>query len=322
MKTMKAVVIHSFGDRSELVVESIPVPEIARDEVLIRLAYAGIGSWDVFERAGGYAQMLGMSPDFPYVLGSEGAGTVVETGADVTQFQEGDRVMASGFLNAKGGFYAEYAAVNQDTVARVPSSYSTVEASIVLGVGITALRGIVDTLNVSRGETVCVFGASGGIGHLAVQIARAIGARVVAVGSGPDGVNLLRKLGAAFVFDGRVDAELRSMRVAIGEGFDKVLLTAGGPAAEELCRLTRPGGAIAFPAGIYPEPEVKEGIARRSYHGEPNGDITSRLLDMIENHDIKPHIDSVFSAFEAAAAHERLVDHHLGKIALDIRSLV
>ncbi|MCG8479148.1 MAG: NADP-dependent oxidoreductase, partial [Spirochaetales bacterium] len=232
MKNMNAVVIERFGDESELTVRSVPVPEIGRNEVLIRVEYAGVGSWDVFERTGGYAGMFGASPGFPYILGSEGAGTVVAVGGDVTRFRTGDSAMASGFLNPRGGFYAEYVAVAEETVAAVPADYSTVEAAVVLGVGITALRGVVDVLKLRLEESLCVFGASGGIGHVAVQIARALSARVAAVASGVDGVELVRRLGVDSAFDGRDDTMLRSVRAAAGDGFDKVLLTAGGAQAD------------------------------------------------------------------------------------------
>lgn len=123
-KTMKAAAIHQFGgiDRFEII--DVAIPEIDDDEILIRLDFAGLGSWDVFEREGGYAQMLGLVANFPYILGSEGAGTVARIGAAVKGFKEGDAVYASGFLNPKGGFYAQYAAVSAGLVNHRPEHLS------------------------------------------------------------------------------------------------------------------------------------------------------------------------------------------------------
>ncbi|KAB2932453.1 MAG: alcohol dehydrogenase catalytic domain-containing protein [Leptonema illini] len=123
-KTMKAAAIHQFGgiDRFEII--DVAIPEIDDNEILIRLDFAGLGSWDVFEREGGYAQMLGLVANFPYILGSEGAGTVARIGAAVKGFKEGDAVYASGFLNPKGGFYAQYAAVSADLVNHRPEHLS------------------------------------------------------------------------------------------------------------------------------------------------------------------------------------------------------
>lgn len=321
METMQAVTIERFGEAAELTVQSIPVPQIAANEVLIRVAYAGVGSWDVAERQGGYDRMLGSSSNFPYVLGSEGAGEVVAIGSAVTRFRPGQAVMATGFLNPKGGFYAQYVAVNEQTVAPVPAGYSAIEASVVLGVGITALRGVIDTLGLSAHQSLGILGASGGIGHVALQIANAIGADVCALASGSDGTLLARGLGAGSVYDGRAAATAGALRQQIGGRFDAVLLTAGGELADQLCKLTKPGGTIAFPAGVHPEPVPPEGVACKPYYGEPTQEITARLIRLIDRHGIKPHVSAVFAADQAAHAHRKVVGHHLGKIALDIGAL-
>src|SRR5690349_3481201 len=114
-KTMKAAAIDHFGGVDALQVKSLNVPEVGPDEVLIRVESAGVAVWDPFEREGGFAKMLGMTPTFPYVLGSDGAGTVVAVGSQVQGFKEGDRVYAMSFATSKG-FYAEYASAKADLV--------------------------------------------------------------------------------------------------------------------------------------------------------------------------------------------------------------
>lgn len=318
MNRMKAAVINQFGDERELLVKNVPIPGIGNNQVLIRTEYAGIGSWDIFEREGGYAQMLGLTPAFPCILGSEGAGTVVETGKDVTTFKVGDLVCASGFLNPKGGFYAEYVVVDENTVSGIPKGYSICEASVLLGAGLTALRGLEDVLDLKPGESICIFGASGGVGHIAAQIAHSTGARVCAVVSGTDGLELLRKFGINDVFEGHEKLLLEKIQSSGFFSFDKVLLTAGGPAAEKICQKVKHDGTVAFPAGIFPEPASHKDIQFEKYYGNPDEDIISRIIKAVERYGVKPHIDRVFNLEEAASAHQHLKNHYSGKIALKI----
>src|SRR5690606_37986351 len=115
-------------------------------------------------------------------------------GERVDRFREGDRVYASAFLNPKGGFYAEYAAVNADRAMPVPDRLSLEEAGAMPTDVIMALRGLRDELVIDEGDSVLIYGASGGIGHLAVQLAHTMGANVLAVASGSDGVALVEEL--------------------------------------------------------------------------------------------------------------------------------
>ena len=139
---MRAVAIDHFGGPEALSVHTLPVPEVGPGEVLVRVATAGVGEWDPFEREGGYAEMLGITPTFPYVLGSEGSGTVVAVGDGVDRFAVGDEAYAAGFLNPKGGFYAEYAAVDAELASPVPAGLSGEQAGVMSGVGVTAVRGL------------------------------------------------------------------------------------------------------------------------------------------------------------------------------------
>ena len=107
--TMHAAAIDKFG--GPITSHTLPVPRPGADEILIRVESAGVGVWDPFERDGGFAKIYGGNPKFPYVLGSDGAGTVMEVGSQVRGFKKGDRVYAVALMNSKGGFYAEYVAV-------------------------------------------------------------------------------------------------------------------------------------------------------------------------------------------------------------------
>src|SRR5262249_24165143 len=154
-----------------------------------RLVSAGVGVWDADVRSGDYE--IG-ERRFPKVIGNDGAGEVVAVGSDARRFAPGEQVYA---YSMEGGFSGEYVAVDEDNVAKVPPGLSPDQAGALGADGITALRGLEDTLELDVGEKLLVFGASGGIGHLAVQLAKRMGAKVFGVASGTDGAELVRKLG-------------------------------------------------------------------------------------------------------------------------------
>ena len=172
---------------------------------------------------------------------------------DVKGLKPGDRVYAFSLVNPKGGFYAEYAAVKADDVSRIPGKLTTKQAGALPVDAMTALRGLDDTLALKPGESVMIFGASGGIGHLAVQLAKRMGARVFAVASGSDGVALAKRLGADAVVDGRKDDIAAAARQFAPNGLDAALITAGGPAADKALAAMRAGGRVAYPNGVEPD---------------------------------------------------------------------
>lgn len=316
--TMRAVAMERFGGAEVLELRDVPVPEVGPGEVLIRVQAAGVGEWDPFEREGGYAQMLGIEPEFPYVLGSEGAGTVAALGEGVDRFEEGDRVYAAGFLNPKGGFYAEYVAVDAGLVSRFPEWLSTEQAGVMSGVALTALRGLDDVLGVRAGESVAIFGASGGVGHAAVQLAKRMGARVLGVASGEDGVRLVEGLGADVAVDGRAEGVAEAARRFAPGGLDAALLAAGGDAAGEVLSAVRRGGRVAYPNGVRPVPGGRDGVRVDGYNGEPDPEIIGRLERLIEQGPFEVHIARTFPLEEARDAHRALGGHYLGKLALRI----
>src|SRR5262249_458731 len=150
-------------------------------------------------------------------------------------------------VNPKGGFYAEYTAIKADDVSHIPSTMDIKNAGAMPVDAMTALRGLDDTLNLEKGESLMIFGASGGIGPLALQLAKRMGARVFAVASGDDGVNLCKQLGADAVVDGHKEDVVASARKFAPEGIDAALVTAGGAAADVALTALRAGGRVAYP---------------------------------------------------------------------------
>jgi NADPH2:quinone reductase len=312
---MRAAAIDHFGGPEVIRPRELPVPEVGPDEVLIRVEAAGVGVWDPEEREGHLAGLFGATPRFPHVLGSDGAGTVEAVGKRVRKFKPGDRVYAYGFMNPKGGFYAQYAVVKEENAAHVPPNLSIEQAGAMPVDAITALCGL-DTLGLKRGQTVMIIGASGGVGHLAVQLAKRLGARVLAVASGDDGVALAKKLGADEAVDGHKGDVEAAARAFAPEGIDAALVTAGGPEVDRALRAMRPGGIVAYPNGVEPEPQAEPGVRVEAYDGTPTPELLERLNQLIAAGPFEVHVARTFPLERAAEAHKALEGHFVGKLAI------
>ena len=317
-QTMRAVALDRFGGPETLKVQTVPIPEVDADEILIHVESAGVGAWDPFEREGGFVEVLSLTPKFPYVLGTDGAGTVAAVGEQVKELKEGDRVYAASLGNPKGGFYAEYAVVKAENASPIPSGLSMEQAAVLPSDGLTALRGLEDVLRLQPDESVMIFGASGGIGHLAVQLAKRLGARVFAVASGEDGVNFVKRLGADAAVDGRSDKVLDVAREFAHDGIDAALVTSGGDATDRALSAIRAGGRIAYPNGVMPEPKAPARVSIDAYDGEGGREAVDSLNQLIEAGPFEVHVHHVFPLEQAAAAQAALEEHHLGKIALRV----
>jgi NADPH2:quinone reductase len=309
---MSAAVIDEFGGPEVLHLDALPVPVPERNEVLIRVEAAGIGVWDPAVRTG---DLQMRESEFPEVMGNDGSGRVVAVGESVTRFRPGDRVYA---YSMDGGFYAEFVAVKEENVAPMPRWMDPLEAGALGADGITALRGLEDTLRLKPRETVAIFGASGGIGHLAVQLAKRKHARVIAVASGPDGVDLCRRLGADLTIDGRSDDVAAAIARFAPSGVDAALVLAGG--FDRALATVKPGGRVAYPNGVEPEPKPPEGVATRGYDGTPSREAFERLNQLIEPGPFHVELARVYKLAQAGEAHRHIEEHHLGKLAFRVNA--
>src|SRR6266850_1940482 len=229
-KTMRAAAIDRFGGPEVLTLHVLPVPECSPGEVLIAVHTAGVGRWDADIREGWSPD--GRKPRFPLVLGTDGSGTIAALGPRIRRFKLGDEVYSYSWANPKGGFYAEFVAVAAEKVTHMPKWLDLEHAGAIATTGLTALQGIDDALHVKKGETVLIHGGSGGVGTLAIQFAKLRGARVVATGSGLDGVELVREMGADLAVDGKHEDIVEAARGFAPEGVDAILALAGGDALE------------------------------------------------------------------------------------------
>ncbi|NOK09460.1 NADP-dependent oxidoreductase [Corallococcus exercitus] len=316
---MKAAALDRFGGPEVLGIKTVSVPTCGDDEVLVRVAAAGIGAWDWMEREGQMAEMLPGGPKFPYVPGADGAGEVVAVGKGVKDLQVGDQVYGSAFLSTKGGFYAEYVAVKGDQAARIPKGLKVEQAAALAADGITALRGLEDHLQLKSGQRLLIFGANGGIGHMALQFAKRMGAKVLAVASGEDGVELARRLGADAVVEGHQGDVDKVCGEFAKEGFDAALVLARGDAAQKALQSMRKGGRVAWPNGVEPAPKVPEGIQGIAYDGIPGADVLKRMNALIEAGPFHLEIGRSYALEEAAKAQQEVLKHHLGKYTIRIQ---
>jgi NADPH:quinone reductase-like Zn-dependent oxidoreductase len=313
-KTMRAVAIERFGGPDVLVPRELPTPIPGPDEVLIALHTSGVGAWDAWHRQGGDAPAR---PRFPMVLGTDGAGVVAACGSKVRRFQEGDKIYAYDY--ERRGFYAEYVAVAANHAGHVPRVLDLGHAGAIPCIGLTALQGIEDALRVRKGEAVVVHGASGGVGHLAVQFAKARGARVLGTGSGEDGVALVRSVGADEAVDGKHADPAAVVRRFAPDGIDALLALVGGDTLERLIDTLRERGRVAWPNGVEPEPRRRPGIELLSYDGTPGVREFDRLGRTVMAARLKVHIGAEFALADAAQAHRRLEKGHLlGKMVLRV----
>jgi len=249
-------------------------------------------------------------------LGWECAGVAAAIGEGVGRFSVGDRVYAQAFMNAKGGCYAEYVAVSEQTVAPIPDGFDFDTAGGFPIAGATALRNL-EALQTGDGSTLMLWGASGGGGHVALQLAKRLGARVFAIASGADGVELCQQLGA----DEAVDGESGDVaaRAFAPNGFDGAFVLVPGEAMQSSLGLVRQGGIISYPNGVRPEPIAPKGVELKQANAYSDPMLFDQLNRLASIGDFKVHIAQTFPLEEAAQAQEAMNTHYLGKIVLRVR---
>ena len=315
--TMQAAAIDRAGGPEVITLHTLPVPKPAADEVLIAVNTAGVAIWDVGLRR--HPQSIKHS-HFPLVLGTDGAGVVAAVGARVPGFKVGEQVYSYSWDNPHGGFYAEYVAVPAERVGHVPEGLSLRQAGAIATTGLTAIQGIDDALHLKSGETLIIHGASGGVGNLALQFAKLRGVKVLATASGEDGLAFVKRLGADAVVDSRHGDIAGAAHQFAPAGVDAVLALAGGDTLERCIDALRPGGHVAFPEGVEPEPKARAGVAIIRYNAIPGAQEFERLNRAIEAVKLEVPIAAEFPLAQAAKAQERVeAGHILGKIVLRIR---
>ena len=290
----------------------MPVPRLARGHVIIALEYAGLGMWDAAKRAGSYGHV-----ETGTILGADGSGTIAAVAADVSKFKVGDRVYSYSYGNPPGGFHAEYVSVLADRVAHLPTQLEMLVAGAMPCVALTALAGL-EALKVKSGQTVFVFGASGGVGSLAVWLASVAGATVLGSAQ-PDAQEYVRSLGAAHTINQNSSQRESLLKRIAPSGFDTVFVTANGDALPVFLSHLKAGAPFGYPNGVEPKPHFS-GHSAVTFDGGMSHEAFDRLNAAIGSRTI-PLRTKVFPLKDVVEAHRRIEHGHvLGKIVLRLRS--
>ena len=306
---MKAVIIHAYGGPEVLKLEDVPRPEPTENEVLVRVIAAGVNPVDAIIREGTYAREFGTH--LPLVPGYDIAGVVQKAGAKITRLKAGDAVY--GYV-LWGGGYAEYAVAREGEVSPKPKSLSFVAASAVPLVALTAWQALIDTAKLGVGQTVLIHGGSGGVGTMAIQIAKARGARVIATAS-TSNQDLLKELGA----DATIDYTKTKFE-DVAKDVDVVLDSVGKDTLARSYGVVKKGGFIATLVSRLDQAELdKHGIRGASIAVKPNADELAEITNLIEAKKIKPVVTQTLPLAEAVKAQQQAATHHTrGKIVLKI----
>ncbi|MGA8007389.1 MAG: NAD(P)H-quinone oxidoreductase [Burkholderiales bacterium] len=325
---MRAVEIAKPGGPEALVPTERALPTPKPNEILVKVAAAGVNRPDVLQRQGLYA----VPPDASDLPGLEIAGEVVACGAKVARWKIGDKVCAL----AHGGGYAEYCAVPEVQALPVPKGLSMIEAASLPETFFTVWSNVYDRGRLKAGETLLVHGGSSGIGVTAIQIARAMGNRVLATAGSDDKCAACVKLGADKAINYRTQDFLAEVQAATdGKGVNVILDMVGGDyVPKELKCLADEGRLvfIAFLRGPKTELDINEVMRRRltltgstlrprpvEFKGAVAASLREHVWPLIESGKIKPVIFKTFPLAQASEAHKLMESsQHIGKIVLTV----
>lgn len=310
MTTMKAVRIRSFGGPEVLELADVQKPEPQNEEVLIRVRAASVNPVDYKIRSGTYPVVK--QDQLPKVLGRDVAGEIERCGRAVRNFKEGDTVYA--MLDGGPGGYAEYVTVKADLVAPKPGQLDYPAAAAVPLAGLTAWQGLFDHGQLRAGQRVLIHGGAGGVGHLAVQFAKARGATVATTVATQD-VEFVKQLGADQVIDytrERFEDKVHDV--------DLVLDLIAGDTQERSWAVLKDGGTMISSLARPSEAKAREHHAHaENFVAHPDRAELIEIGRLIDEGRVHPHVSAVFDLKQAAEAQVQLEKHHAqGKVVLQV----
>jgi NADPH:quinone reductase-like Zn-dependent oxidoreductase len=292
MKVRK-VRIHGFGGPDVLRVDEVEQSMADALQVLVSVKAAGINPVDFKIRNGQYPAVK--EDRLPYTLGRDVSGIVEQCGAQATQFQIGDAVL--GLVGIGGGGYAEKAVLEQNALARKPGSIDHVHAGAIPLAGLTAWQGLFRRGQLKQGQSVLIHGGAGGVGHFAIQFAKAKGARVLTTVATRD-IEFARGLGADVVIDyqtQRFEDQARDL--------DMVFDLIDGETRERSWKLLKRGGVLVSTLTEPSQEKAKEyGVRALRYTAEANGVELAEIVDLVAAGKVKPSVQNTFRLEQAAQA--------------------
>jgi NADPH:quinone reductase-like Zn-dependent oxidoreductase len=328
---MKATIIRQFGGSEVFETTDIPKPEIKADHVLVKIAASSVNTIDMMLREMGEA--LPFHPQLPGVLGMDFAGTVEAVGDGVTEYAVGDEVYGcAGGLGELQGSLAEYMVADANLIAHKPKNVSMREAAALPLVGITAYEGL-QRAGIKAGQKVLVHGGAGGVGHVALQLAKHFGSEVYSTATAGEKADLISQLGAT-----AIDYQAESVadyvaKYTDGAGFDVVFDSVGGANLNNSIEGAKLNGQIATTVTLHEQDLTMVHMKGLSLHvvfmllpmiynqgRAEHGKILKALAKIVESGELKLVVDShQFSLADAGKAHDRLASGQaIGKVVIDI----
>jgi NADPH2:quinone reductase len=309
---MKAIQVQKPGGPEVLTLVDLPVPKPRPNEAVVKLSAAGVNFIDIYFREGRYQAA------FPFINGQEGAGVVSEVGGEVKSLKPGDRVAFTGRLGA----YAEYLAVPEDRLVRVPEGMTDQQAAACMLQGMTVHYLVHDTFPLNKGDTALVHAAAGGVGLLLVQMAKQLGARVIGTVGSEFKAKLAREAGAdEVILYAQQDFEAETKRITAGKGVDVVYDGVGKATFDKDLNVLRPRGyLVLFGGASGPVPPVDPLILSQKgslfltrptlvNHIATREELEKRasdVMNMITARKLKLRIEHTYPLKDAAQAHRDL----------------
>ena len=307
---MKAAQISQYGPAENVKVVDIEQPSIGEGQVLIAVHAASINPWDSKVRNG---DVQGAMPlELPVTLGGDLAGVVQAVGANVTAFKVGDKVYGqTGQTGGNTGAFAEYAAVNADTISIMPTNLDFPEAAAAPLTGVSAIQGLQEHLNLQTGQKILIHGGAGGIGTMAIQIAKHMGAYVATTATG-DGLDYVKQLGA----DEVIDYKTQQFDELLTD-YDAVFDLVGGESYGRSFKVLKQGGAIVSML-MPPNQQLMEQYGVQAIHEVASATTAAlqKLATFIEEGTMSVHVDKTypleqvadaFTAWESGGVHGKVV---------------
>jgi NADPH2:quinone reductase len=318
---MRAAYIEKTGPPETIQVGELAVPRPGPGQVVVKVKAAALNPIDLYLRAG----MISMPMSFPYIIGSDFAGTVEYADPGSTRFRVGDRVWGSNQgLLGRQGITAEYAVVDEEWIYPTPGRLSDQEAASLALVAITAHLGLFGHGRLRSGETVYVPGGSGGVGSMVIQMAKATGARVATAAGSPERIELCKSLGADLALNYKTDDIPAQLRAFAPDGIDVWYETQREPNLEVSVPLLRKRGRMILMAGrtakpalplgaFYPRDCSLLGFAMFNATPDEQKAAADEIRRWAESGQLKPLIGRVFPLEQAAEAHRFLEQNTIEK---------
>ncbi len=313
-KDMKAVQINKYGGSDVLEINDIQEPSPTSGQILVEVYDASINPIDLKIRAGYLKDAVKI---LPVTLGTDFSGVVSKVGETVFGLNKGDEVYGNAiFLGGGSGTFAEFVAANITSAALKPKSVKFEEAGALPLAGASAIQALEEQIKLQSGQKILIHGGAGGIGHIAVQLAKALGSYVATTVSADD-IEFVKELGA----DEAIDYKNESFKDRLKD-YDAVFDTVGADTTEKSFKVLKKGGVIVSMLGA-PNPQLakQHGVIAVGQATETNTKRLNRLTELVDSGKVKVHIDKVFPLEKVRQAfNHQEKGHPRGKVVLRIKS--